>query len=324
MAQRYDPEIGDILSRYSPTPLGTSELNPADDFAGYDQAVRKNKIRRWFGIDPELPLDQYTGQALRNFGLKAVNAIPGVTSTANAIEEGHQGNYGKAAFHGGLAAVELGLPFVLGNLARYRDGSTLEGLLGAVFGGLSGMRAPVPGRSSPPMVNADVSVGIPMDAPARAYRGSGSNAGHFKKSDRMFSSDDPKVAATYADWGGNAPNIMPVDVQFRNPITYSLREPAPYHDIRPPKEFGGEEWFGLSTDDLARRAKKLGHDGVVFRNIMDNVSGSGPPSTVYVALGRGTVKSPLSGETIYGLAPFAGAAALPGVVLDRHYGPDAP
>ena len=304
VAQSGDPFEGllgdfdaDLAARGKPV-MGRDAGPVPEDFGGWDTARRAQYVREKFGIDPNLPLSEFAAQALKNFGIQAT---PGLAPGIDAFHAFQEGRPWAGAGNTALAAAEVAsVPFM--------------GF------GRAAMRAALPPRTaakyapSPP--NAEVSAGGPMDAPMRAYRGSESNKQHFRQGVRVFASDDPEIAATYAS-GGKAPNIMPLDIQFKNPITYSLNSPTPYDRIRPPPGHG-PDMMGLlglpsSTDELARFARARGHDGVIFKNVRDAVSGGGSPSTVFVALGKGTVKSPLTGATIYG----AGAAAAGGAVVSQ-------
>jgi len=132
----------------------------------------------------------------------------------------------------------------------------------------------------------------------------------------MFASDNPDVAGTYAYTGSyeasyRNPNIMPVELHFRNPIVYTMHKPTRWDNIIPPEQFRWSPGVN-TTDDLARFAKAKGYDGVVVRNVRDDTIGGGPPSTVYIAVAKNTVRSPLTGKTIMGLLPatLAGGALV--------------
>jgi hypothetical protein len=50
------------------------------------------------------------------------------------------------------------------------------------------------------------------------------------------------------------------------------------------------------TPELAQHALSQGHDGLILRNLDE---GTGTGTTSYAALKRGTVTSPLTGETLF-------------------------
>ena len=128
--------------------------------------------------------------------------------------------------------------------------------------------------------------------PIRAYRGI-TNDHQPGDHDRMFSSSDPDIASTYAisQKDGSYGAVMPLDLEFNNPLTLDA---------------GGRPWHSIpykqtvaSTDDISSKARELGHDGLVIKNVVDSMSDLATPATTYVALKRGTVRSPLTGETLF-------------------------
>ena len=114
----------------------------------------------------------------------------------------------------------------------------------------------------------------------------------------FWSSSDPRIADYYAGtfaahnpegWGRPpAPQTIPGEVRFQNPMVVDARG----NNWRRVTREGAIEY---STDDLARRAAREGHDGLVVRNVFDD----GPLADTYAALKPGTVFSPLTGEQLY-------------------------
>lgn len=109
------------------------------------------------------------------------------------------------------------------------------------------------------------------------------------------------------------PSMTPVEMQFKNALVAGGDSPSPW--TRVPFE-GGQ----ASTEDIVKLARERGNDGVIFKNLQE----SGPVSDEYVALGQGTVRSPLTGETLFSNADskpalLAGALAqeqnVPGWLL---------
>jgi hypothetical protein len=159
---------------------------------------------------------------------------------------------------------------------------------------------------------AEASSGLPShsveagSAPvtARVYRGTGypdaENAGAY------FASDNPAIAATYAE--GPSPAVIPGDVTFRNPMV--LDAAGGTYDAIP--GYGGMR----AAFDAAQQA---GNDGLVIRNIVDPMKGyDGPPATTYAALKPGTVKSATTGETLFSNAPDAAPAGLLATDAEHH------
>ena len=146
----------------------------------------------------------------------------------------------------------------------------------------------------------------------RGYRGSIMNTEKYR--DPQFgtgpwASSNPEVANTYAQtaWDGASPNVTPMEFRFSNPFIHDAKgadwDKIPGTD---PRFFVGD---GLhdSTDNIADRAQKLGHDGMVLKNVRDKDHADlGPPADVIRPLQRGTTYSPITKELLYGLAPLLG------------------
>jgi hypothetical protein len=135
--------------------------------------------------------------------------------------------------------------------------------------------------------------------PIRAYRGMQMDRQQGAKSDTMFGSSDPEVAASYANqvedprFGSSFESgaMMPLDMNFNNPMRVDA---------------GGNYWSEIpyngdfaSTDQLVSKARALGHDGLIVDNVKDALTRGSEPATTYAAIGRGTVRSPLTGETLF-------------------------
>jgi hypothetical protein len=131
---------------------------------------------------------------------------------------------------------------------------------------------------------------------ARVYRGTGVPGA--ENGWAYFASDNPSVAATYAD--GPAPAIIPGDMTLRNPLVIDAAG-ANYDNI---------PGHGLMYNAV-EAAKKGGNDGLVIRNIVDPMKGyDGPPATTYAALKPGTVKSATTGETLFSNPKEAAPAGM--------------
>ncbi len=135
----------------------------------------------------------------------------------------------------------------------------------------------------------------------RAYRGADNTTDLFPPHDRpMWSASSPDVAASYAGigsdllpYGEEAGQVAPLDLSFHNPMIVDAqgRRWSNIPDEQSP--------FGTSTsDDLAWKARRAGHDGLVIRNVLDSLDATSPSDT-YAALRPGTVTSPLTGETLF-------------------------
>lgn len=141
---------------------------------------------------------------------------------------------------------------------------------------------------------------------------------------RFFASDNPDVTNEYTSAGHmmvlkgdapHAPSVTPADVNFRNPLVVDAQGRG-YPEI---------PWQGgiIDTESLAAVAREQGHDGLVVKNVRDGGGGdhpAGPPSTVVVGLGRGTVRSATTGETLFSNPKEAAPAGLVTSVADAPSG----
>jgi hypothetical protein len=124
----------------------------------------------------------------------------------------------------------------------------------------------------------------------------------------VWGSSSPDVAGTYAgifDHGFGVSSddlttpfvgaMAPMDLSFENPMRVDAQGRS-WNNI--PNPSGGA--VPVTTDTLANIALQRGHDGLVVENVLDRAGGKiGEPATTYAALKRGTVTSPLTGETLF-------------------------
>ena len=121
------------------------------------------------------------------------------------------------------------------------------------------------------------------------------------------------VASTYTRVEPEAPffsgsNVMPMEARFKNPMVYDAQGRA-----------GGEAYIApgnvaWDTNDISGVAKQRGYDGLVVRNVRDELQGGGALSDVFHPLQRGTVYSPITGDLLFanGGRPGAGMGAAMG------------
>ena len=147
--------------------------------------------------------------------------------------------------------------------------------------------------------------------PMRAYRGYGGRSEDeaflYPERDMLFASSDPHTAATYANSAPNGDPVLsrygistqgavaPLEMNFENPLRVDAQ--GSVWDQIP---FNGKSWS--TTDEIANLARERGHDGLILDNVRDGIGTAGnylPPASTYVALKRGTVTSPLTGETLF-------------------------
>lgn len=147
--------------------------------------------------------------------------------------------------------------------------------------------------------------------PMRAYRGYGGRSEDeaflYPERDMLFASSDPHTAATYANSAPNGDPVLsrygistqgavaPLEMNFENPLRVDAQ--GSVWDQIP---FNGKSWS--TTDEIANLARERGHDGLILDNVRDGIGTAGnylPPASTYVALKRGTVTSPLTGEMLF-------------------------
>lgn len=134
-----------------------------------------------------------------------------------------------------------------------------------------------------------------MGDPVVAYHGTPDvrgikESGEFRNSDSgIFFTNDHTTANSYAkdvrasDYQNSVPAVLPVHLNIKNPY---------FHD------HGGKEWFG--TDEIIKKAKADGHDGVVIKNVVDHYNTNKVkktrPSTVFVAFDNKQIKHATDNE----------------------------
>lgn len=130
-------------------------------------------------------------------------------------------------------------------------------------------------------------------APIQGFRGSNQARPIDAPRSKYWASTSPEVASGYATspYGFDAPNVTPANFSFENPMTVDA---------------GGSYWAQIphnggttTTDNLARLAEANGHDGLIVRNVVDEMAGNDLPADSILALKRGTVTSPTTGEVLF-------------------------
>ena len=96
----------------------------------------------------------------------------------------------------------------------------------------------------------------------------------------------PKIAETYTNAVEQGANVKPVYLSLQNPLIVDAKG-QPY-DAGRNDRIGGNP--GL-TQDAIGRAIDGGYDGVIVRNVRDDVSGKGEPTDVFIAFNREQIKS---------------------------------
>lgn len=159
-----------------------------------------------------------------------------------------------------------------------------------------------------PVVLAGESHNFKTNTPVVVEAFHGSTVGGIERTSlqKAFFSDLPEVANTYAE---------PLDTSFARAITKNMVVQKAFVNMQRPLvvDASGAKWHKIpfkgdvvydrrsergertwTTDDLANYADRAGYDGLIVKNVVDDV-GTGddlPPSTVFVTLGqKGQIKS---------------------------------
>lgn len=144
-----------------------------------------------------------------------------------------------------------------------------------------------------PSLMGSAIAGAEGNTPIRGYRGSNQARPIDAPRSEYWASTSPEVASGYATspYGFDAPNVTPANFSFENPMTVDA---------------GGSYWAQIphnggttTTDNLARLAEANGHDGLIVRNVVDEMAGNDLPADSILALKRGTVTSPTTGEVLF-------------------------
>ena len=144
-----------------------------------------------------------------------------------------------------------------------------------------------------PSLMGSALAGAEGNTPIRGYRGSNQARPTDAPRSKYWASTSPEVASGYATspYGFDAPNVTPANFNFENPMTVDA---------------GGSYWAQIphnggttTTDNLARLAEVNGHDGLIVRNVVDEMAGNDLPADSILALKRGTVTSPTTGEVLF-------------------------
>ena len=137
----------------------------------------------------------------------------------------------------------------------------------------------------------------PSKVPQTLYHGTGSDISEFRPN--TFFSDDPKIAGMYAKSThraveGSGPNIMPVNVQLKNPYVFDENE-ARKKELSLGKTIAPDVPISQRMDETYNRLKAKGHDGVILKNF-DDIGGR---QTQYIVFEPKTIKSAIGNRGTY-------------------------
>ena len=102
----------------------------------------------------------------------------------------------------------------------------------------------------------------------------------------FFFAKSPQTAGTYTNAAVQGANIQPVYVSLKNPLIVDAKG-LPYNSGRNDR-IGGNA--GLTQESIGQ-AIDGGYDGVIVRNVRDDVNGGGDPTDVFISFNREQIKS---------------------------------
>jgi hypothetical protein len=116
-----------------------------------------------------------------------------------------------------------------------------------------------------------------------------------------WGSSNPDVANHYTK-GANNSAVIPAEVRFQNPMEFDLQG-GDAGNVR----YNGRQYV---TEEMIPIARRLGHDGLVFKNVRDaRMPQDVPVADTFAAIQPGTVYSATTGDLLYANAPPG--AAIP-------------
>lgn len=114
----------------------------------------------------------------------------------------------------------------------------------------------------------------------------------LKNDGTFYFTSKPSVAGTYAE--GEGANIVPVYLSLKNPLVVDAK--GKRYDAGREYGFGGSSGI---TMDAVYKAIAAGNDGVIVRNVQDEVGGKGEPSDVFIVFNKTQIKSAIGNTGAY-------------------------
>jgi hypothetical protein len=102
----------------------------------------------------------------------------------------------------------------------------------------------------------------------------------------FFFAKSPEIARTYTNSTEQGANIKPAYISLKNPLIVDANG-ARYDAGR----YDGNNISGGLTQDAIGKAFDGGYDGVIIKNVRDDVSGGGDPTDVFISFKREQIKS---------------------------------
>lgn len=341
MAAQYaeNPPTAPMGYDWNAAPLSPSLMN----FAA--QRGQPGVIQKTLGLIPGFDQDgkrgaQSWGNALMSTAQFPIDAVAGMGQAITAPARAYRGEFDPVSEEGFGEALNVAGNAMMGGFAAPKPrgvvGSSGGDLRGAALGAIPDQAALMDrtrsrfGSAPPRDPFANPESGQPFTG--AGWHGSPDNQlavdGAVNRSDPSayisphgpWITNNRDVASTYTRVEPEAPifsgsNVMPMEARFRNPMVYDAQgRPGGEAYIAP----GNVAW---DTNDISGVAKQRGHDGLVVRNVRDELQGGGAVSDVYHPLQRGTVYSPTTGDLLYANGGLGGSALN---ALLQSYGLGAP
>lgn len=250
---------------------------------------------------PQATPRNHLADAVRNYGLYGLSdRLNDPTSGAGIVADGVGGLLNMLAIEPYRSANRLlSTDAMPGDLQRAEDAFNVAGA--AMVGG---MAAPRPRATAPS--NVFTAIGY-HGAPTNNLLAKGAvsrELDDFTGHGGPWLSSSRDVANTYTvnDFGDlrNGANVMPARVEFKNPMYWDAQgREGGEAMVKDEMVRGRKVGIAYDTNDISEQAARLGHDGLVVRNVRDEMEGGGALSDVYHPIQRGTVFNPVTGELLY-------------------------
>jgi hypothetical protein len=154
--------------------------------------------------------------------------------------------------------------------------------------------------------------GIPFYRGTKTAHNSDAPTGTYSSEGLFFGSSSPQVAKAFASGRGATVDaaVLSGEARFKNPYRYDAQGKS-WHELSDPNLPAGARGLGTLSDDIARYAKELGHDGAIINNVREGENGAGQYiADTIIALQRGTVFDDAQHLMYSNPKPAAGVTAL--------------
>lgn len=232
---------------------------------------------------PEAKPRNYLADMVREYGLYGLSDRLNSPTSGLGLVVDAVGGLGNALFVQPAQSFNrlLTMGYESGNPQSAEDAFNVAGA--AMVGGLAAPRPRAVAPKEQPLVGYRGS----------AYGGKSQSPTYWASSSPETAADYARAQAAYAPDGANitGQSVTPAEFRFNNPLRVDA-EGQRWSDV----PFRGKP---ASTENIARMARRDGHDGLIVSNVTDGYYGGGSPQTTIAALQPGTVYSPFTGELLY-------------------------